>query len=386
MAQGHGAARDHRRRAGRDVVGKGGQDTSLSNPSRNLGYDAAGNTLTDTGSGYTTDRLDNRMGTLTKGGVTLTYRYDAGGQRVHKEHSQGMRYFAYDLDGKMLGEYNATSPVHEFVWLGDTPVAVMTGSGPEPTILYVYADHLNAPRMLIDKADALRWRWLSEPFGTATPEQAPAGLAQVVFNLRFPGQFFDSESGLYYNYFRDYDATLGRYVQSDPIGLAGGIDTYAYVGNSPLQFYDSLGLKPGESFDSVEAAAVDALNYINGRSICENVEYGGWIYKKWGFDNKNSKFTYDEPTRGKSASVPYPSAPAFHEAYSAFHTHAAYDPRFDNESFSDRDKEIGDGLGVPTYLATPGRKIKKYSPDPRRNGRGQVSTIGATPNCECPKK
>ncbi|WP_421033762.1 hypothetical protein [Mitsuaria sp. CC2] len=168
--------------------------TSVSNPARNLGYDAAGNTLTDTGQAYTTTyRLDNRMGTLTKNGVTLTYRYDAGGQRVHKEHSQGMRYFAYDLDGKMLGEYNATSPVHESVWLGDMPVAVMTGSGPEPTILYVYADHLNAPRVLIDKADALRWRWMSEPFGTATPEQAPAGLAQVVFNLRFPGQFFDSE-------------------------------------------------------------------------------------------------------------------------------------------------------------------------------------------------
>ncbi|MFX1678404.1 hypothetical protein PV762_04165 [Mitsuaria sp. CC2] len=80
------------------------------------------------------------MGTLTKNGVTLTYRYDAGGQRVHKEHSQGMRYFAYDLDGKMLGEYNATSQVHEYVWLGDMPVAVMTGSGPEPTVLYVW-DH-----------------------------------------------------------------------------------------------------------------------------------------------------------------------------------------------------------------------------------------------------
>ncbi|WP_431046631.1 RHS repeat domain-containing protein [Roseateles sp. L2-2] len=219
--------------------------TSVSNPSRNLGYDAAGNTLTDTGQAYTTTyRLDNRMGTLTKNGVTLTYRYDAGGQRVHKEHSQGMRYFAYDLDGKMLGEYNATSPVHEFVWLGGMPVAVMTGSGPEPSILYVYADHLNAPRMLIDKAEALRWRWMSEPFGTATPEQAPAGLAQVVFNLRFPGQFFDSESGLYYNYFRDYDPTLGRYVQSDPVGIYAGINTFVYVNGAPLHFSDASGLDP----------------------------------------------------------------------------------------------------------------------------------------------
>ncbi|WP_431050604.1 RHS repeat domain-containing protein [Roseateles sp. L2-2] len=251
--------------------------TSVSNPSRNLGYDAAGNTLTDTGQAYTTTyRLDNRMGTLTKNGVTLTYRYDAGGQRVHKEHSQGMRYFAYDLDGKMLGEYNATSPVHEFVWLGDMPVAVMTGSGPEPSILYVYADHLNAPRVLIDKADALRWRWMSEPFGTATPEQAPAGLAQVVFNLRFPGQFFDSESGLYYNYFRDYDPTLGRYAQSDPIGLRGGsFSTYAYVSNAPVVFVDPTGLEKIILLPPDDPNYPAALNAPDDPDVCLVISHGG---------------------------------------------------------------------------------------------------------------
>ena len=108
--------------------------------------------------------------------------------------------------------------------------------------LLVYADHLNAPRVLVDKTDAARWRWISEPFGTTQPEQAPAGLSPITFNLRFPGQYYDSESGLSYNYFRDYDSTTGRYAQSDPIGLAGGLNTYAYVGGNPLSNIDPAGL------------------------------------------------------------------------------------------------------------------------------------------------
>ncbi|WP_067283610.1 RHS repeat domain-containing protein [Mitsuaria sp. 7] len=218
--------------------------TSVSNPARGFGYDAAGNTLSDTGLGYTaTYGLNNRLETLTKGTLTTSYQYDASGQRLRKEHSLGLRNFAYDQEGHLLGEYNATGPVQEFVWLGETPVAVLLGSVASTLPLLVYPDHLNAPRVLIDKNDALRWRWISEPFGTGQPEQAPSGLSVVTFNLRFPGQFFDSESGLNYNYFRDYDGTTGRYVQSDPIGLGGGINTYAYVGGNSVQYIDPSGLE-----------------------------------------------------------------------------------------------------------------------------------------------
>jgi RHS repeat-associated protein len=218
--------------------------TSVANPTRSFGYDTAGNTLSDTGLAYTTTyRLDNRLGTLTRSGLTTTYQYDAGGQRVHKEHSLGLRDFAYDQEGHLLGEYNASGVVQEFVWLGDLPVAVIVGSVASPLPLLAYADHLNAPRVLIDKTGAARWRWISDPFGTTQPEQAPAGLSPITFNLRFPGQFYDSESGLNYNYFRDYDGTTGRYVQSDPIGLDGGTNTYTYVGGNPASGIDPNGLR-----------------------------------------------------------------------------------------------------------------------------------------------
>ncbi|MDD5410680.1 MAG: RHS repeat-associated core domain-containing protein, partial [Methylobacter sp.] len=85
------------------------------------------------------------------------------------------------------------------------------------------------------------WSWEYEAFGNSLPNQNPSGLGDFVFNLRFPGQYYDKETGLFYNYFRDYDPKTGRYIESDPIGLQGGINTYGYVGNNPVNFVDPTG-------------------------------------------------------------------------------------------------------------------------------------------------
>jgi RHS repeat-associated protein len=111
-------------------------------------------------------------------------------------------------------------------------------------IYYVHTDHLNAPRVLTNQAQQVVWRWENqEPFGKSLPEENPSGLGAFTFNLRFPGQYFDAETGLFYNYQRDYDPQTARYVQSDPIGLAGGINPYAYVASNPLSFADPTGLQ-----------------------------------------------------------------------------------------------------------------------------------------------
>ncbi|NHZ67261.1 RHS repeat-associated core domain-containing protein, partial [Massilia genomosp. 1] len=87
------------------------------------------------------------------------------------------------------------------------------------------------------------WRWDNgDPFGLTPPNENPSGVGTFTFNLRMPGQYYDKNTNLFYNYYRDYDPQTGRYVQSDPIGLGGGINTYGYVGGNPLTFIDPFGL------------------------------------------------------------------------------------------------------------------------------------------------
>jgi RHS repeat-associated protein len=108
----------------------------------------------------------------------------------------------------------------------------------EATIYFVHSDHLGAPQRLSDESGSVVWAVEYEPFG-----QISSLIATVSNNLRFPGQYFDEETGLHYNYFRDYIPVIGRYLQSDPIGLRGGHNTYAYVRGNPIRFSDRLGLE-----------------------------------------------------------------------------------------------------------------------------------------------
>jgi len=242
------------------------QLTALTSPARNMGYDSAGNTLTDNQLGssvnYTgTYSLEGRLSAMARGtSLGVDFGYDAVGRRVTRgqwmtspTNPRTYTLYAYDQGNHLIGEYQADGTlITEYVWLGDTPVAVIKLDGTGVQTFAIHTDHLDTPRMIVDANDQVRWRWMGEPFGANVAEEQPtAGLAVLQQNLRFPGQQHEAFGGRFYNHFRDYDPTIGRYVQSDPIGLAGGINTYAYVGGSPVNRVDPLGLW-----------ATDAHNYF----------------------------------------------------------------------------------------------------------------------------
>jgi RHS repeat-associated protein len=110
------------------------------------------------------------------------------------------------------------------------------------SVFYMHADRLGTPQYVTDSTKAVVWKDLYQPFGADSPTFIGNVFLQ---NLRFPGQQYDAETGLYHNGQREYDTTKGRYIQTDPIGLNGGINTYAYAGNNPFRFTDPSGLAAG---------------------------------------------------------------------------------------------------------------------------------------------
>jgi len=87
------------------------------------------------------------------------------------------------------------------------------------------------------------WTWNADPFGTDAANPNPAGAGTFAYNLRFPGQLFDGQAGLHQNEYRDYDPAMGRYTESDPEGLTGGLNTYSYVMDTPIMDMDPDGLE-----------------------------------------------------------------------------------------------------------------------------------------------
>ena len=115
-------------------------------------------------------------------------------------------------------------------------------------VFYIHPDHLGSPYAVSNNAKNIVWKrdtfeLGASPFGAdLTVNGKQFSTEYFEMPLRFPGQYWDRETGNHYNYFRDYDPSLGRYVQSDPIGLAGGVNTFSYVSNDPLLGVDIYGL------------------------------------------------------------------------------------------------------------------------------------------------
>ena len=214
--------------------------------------DADGNTtaITEAGSTYGFGYSDrNRMTVAQLAGSTIaTYTYNALNERIEKVTGTATERYDYNEGSQLLGEYGATT--RDYIWMDGIPVADVDTSGSTSTVAYVTADQLGTARAIANSSGTTEWQlpYQSNPWNEVAPT-----ISGYTYNLRFPGQYFDQETGFNYNINRDYDSATGRYIESDPTGLRAGPNTYTYVRNSPLMGGDRLGLQDEEEEDPYEA-------------------------------------------------------------------------------------------------------------------------------------
>lgn len=238
-------------------------------------YDANGNILTASGKTYTYNAA-NRMLTSSDGANTTNYLINFMGQRTNKSNSTNTTWFIYDENDNVVAEYDgAGNLVNEYVYLNDSPIALIRNSN----LYYIYTDHLNTPRAITDTSNNLQWTWENkEAFGNNQPDEVVSGFN---FNFRFPGQYFDIETGLNYNINRDYNPVWGRYLQSDPLGLDAGLNTYGYVEGNSLKYIDPTGeflnIVSGVLIGfSIELITQGVENYLSDCNVLDFDNYDWW--------------------------------------------------------------------------------------------------------------
>ncbi|WP_431112461.1 RHS repeat-associated core domain-containing protein [Variovorax paradoxus] len=270
-----------------------------SSTSVTYGYNANGDLVSDGLRSYTYD-AEGRLAASTTGATdvspTTRYAHNALGQRVFKteplyppgqgdeadpgfmqsltafftklwspvtNQAEQLGYaYVYDENGTLISEAGSgganSAGQASYIYLptanGPIPIAAVINGA----TYAVHSDHLNTPRRLSNDTGQPVWQWSYSAFGEdkptiaknrfanldTTPNPGTTSVSDVKFNLRYPGQYADEESGLFYNYFRSYDARTGRYSQPDPIGLDGGWNRFGYVDANSLNFADPEGLDP----------------------------------------------------------------------------------------------------------------------------------------------
>ena len=166
--------------------------------------------------------------------------------------------YTYQWTSVAEGSYSISAKATDNLGASTASSSVAVSVAARQAQIYdIHTDHLGTPRMVTDASGNSVWEWISTPFGESLPNQNPQNQAgkEFVMNLRFPGQVFDQETGLHYNYFRDYDPKAGRYVESDPIGLKAGVNTYGYVNQRPTRNIDPMGLSAAAATSGFGQAA-----------------------------------------------------------------------------------------------------------------------------------
>ncbi len=206
---------------------------------RSYAYDNTGHTATDGIREFVYDQNRRLFQVKTGGTVLGEYLYDGKGRRVIKTASGTTTVYHFDLGGRLIEETDAAGNLlADYVYLEQRPLAMVKKTGGTEAAYYYHDDHLGTPRAMTDASQQVVWKVPFDAFGN----EIPGGIKTVENNLRFPGQYYDQESGLHYNYFRDYDPRTGRYVEPDPVGVLQTMNLYSYAKLNSISYIDPLGL------------------------------------------------------------------------------------------------------------------------------------------------
>jgi RHS repeat-associated protein len=246
-----------------------------------------------------------------------------------------------------------------------------TGTGSAATLNWVLPEANNSTVITANAAGTVQKSFAYDAYGNTTP-----GAGADTNSQQYTGRENDG-NGLYYYRNRYYLSGCMRFISEDPLGWASGqTNNYAYVKGNPVQFADSYGLKPGDSFCSMDAAALDALAYMNPASIARDVEYGTVIKEEVHWFGPDT-FTYDKIFHNIGSGAGHEVDLSWRSdegVVAVAHTHAAFHAPTDNY-FSQHDKDNADSLNITNYVATPSGNFYKYSPRPLGS---PLTEVGAT--------
>jgi len=239
-------------------------------------FDGNGNMVTENTRSYIYNQ-NQRLITAAEASSTLgEYVYNAKGQRTTKTVSGVTTVFHFDQNGQLIAETSDSGSVlAEHVYVNAQSFAKIDSSG----VNYILTDHLGTPLMMTSANGTKVWEIAARPFGDSANITGTANL-----NFRFPGQYFDAETGLHYNYYRDYEPKTGRYISADPIGFKGGINLYSYVGNNAINRVDPSGLQAkccNQDFLTCLSNCIQKNDPLNNLGKGLLTALGGTFPKSW---------------------------------------------------------------------------------------------------------
>ena len=334
-------------------------------------YDSQGNIIQRGAQSYTFD-IGNRLRGAP--GVT-THVYDGQGRRVSVVGTDGVNHiYLYGQEGKLLYETTtaqAQSLGTKYIYLNRHVVAEVSGSG----TVYDHTDGLGSPVAKTNSSAGLISRTRYEPYGATAAGAEPT--------IGFTGHLNAANLGLVDMQQRFYDPVAGRFLSIDPVTTdannGSSFNRYNYANNNPYRFVDPDGRNPGDPFKTLALAAKDAINFVNPKSIKENVEYGGILYKGTDGNYRSTQPTTEGSGNGISTAATIPSDAKF---VGDFHTHGDYSKTvngevvrtsnkatdtFDSDNFSSNDlvtiAATAEGkTEYKGYLGTPSGEVREYDP------------------------